>query len=322
MTARRSPFAIAFVAAVTALAALAGCGEDVSFTTGGALEAGAPGPADAASLVDAAPADDAPLVLDARDDGARTNPCAVESDASTACRSNGSTCRATKDCCSGRCEDGYCLKLGTCSAPGTPCDSRSGCCSERCEPTGRNGALACGQYCQADGARCDEPSDCCSLACNDGLCGGALCDVLGSPCDHDASCCSDRCENGRCAEDLVTCLPTGEACGGDAGAMAIGPMGPGAPALRCCSGFCDARTSRCDLGPGYCREPSAPCDVDGECCRGQCLRNADGVYACTAPCIPDGQDCNSNGDCCTGVCGGPLSQCGVAASICPVPLSP
>jgi len=292
------------------------CGEDVNFASGRAGVGGSP---DAASTDDSAarPADDAT----SRDSG-----CSFALDGSdSACRPNGSACRATKDCCSGRCEDGYCLKLGACAAPGAPCNTRSGCCSERCEPVGRNGGLACGPYCQADGARCAEASDCCALACNGGVCGGALCSVIGSSCGRDSECCSDRCEMGRCVPTAVACLPTGEGCSADGGGGFGGPMGPNQNqsgfGSRCCSGFCEARTGRCDLGPGFCREPSAPCNIDSECCRGSCLRNAQGgggdENVCTAPCLADGEDCNSNGDCCDGLCGGTQSRCGAFPMVCP-----
>ena len=308
---------LALLGAAFAVAAVA-CGEDVDFSSGRAVDAGA-------ALADAASGVDAPVGAvdggDARDEAGRDAPCSSGSDAALACRPNGAICRATKDCCSGRCEGGYCLKLGTCAAPGAPCSTRSSCCSGRCEPTGRSGALACGQYCLADGARCSSASDCCGVACNGGTCGGPLCSVVGTTCQRDSECCSGRCNGGRCGEAPASCLPTGEGCGVDAGAQ--GPFGPG---LRCCSDVCDPRTARCDLGPGGCRETSTPCDVDSDCCRGTCrpdgqlgnggVSNA-GVSVCTAPCLADGQDCNSNGDCCDGVCGGVESQCGIPMAACP-----
>ena len=88
--------------------------------------------------------------------------------------------------------------------------------------------------------------------------------------------------------------------------------------MACCSGFCKA--GRCDLGAGGCRESSTPCNQDGDCCRGQCLRNAQGVDVCTAPCLADGLACNSNGDCCGGFCGGSPSQCGALPPNCPMTL--
>ncbi|HEX3770785.1 MAG TPA: hypothetical protein VHV30_07975 [Polyangiaceae bacterium] len=290
-------------------AASLGCGEDVDFASG-ARDAGL-GPVDA-SAADAvpdvteepSPIDSGPPPADARDDG-RGLPCASQ------CNANGSACRTARDCCSGRCDDDYCLPLNACDAPGTPCTSRSTCCSGRCEPLGRNGAVVCGAYCEADHEACEQASDCCSLACNSGVCGGALCAVVGGACDRDSGCCSNRCEGGRCAAEPTACLPTGEACGTDAGAgFGVGPMmGPGGSASPCCSGVCDPTTQRCDLGPGSCREPSVPCSMASECCRiGTCEPNADGIRVCTAPCVADGQTCNSDGDCCNGSCSG-LGQC-------------
>jgi hypothetical protein len=146
-------------------------------------------------------------------------------------------------------------------------------------------------------------ADCCSLGCNNGVCGGQLCATAGSLCIGDGACCSGQCVAGHCALGPLACLPTGEACGDDA-------------TVRCCSGFCNDRTDRCDLGPGACRETSAPCNP-GECCRGQCERNAQGVEVCTAPCLAEGLDCNSDGDCCEGVCAGYPARCEVPLPICP-----
>ena len=314
---------LALLAFAFALAgAASACGEDVDFSSGRTQDAGAPDESDASMVSDAAP-ETAVADGNGRDVGARDGACFASDDAAPlVCRPNGALCRSTNDCCSRRCEDGYCLKLGTCAAPGAPCGTRSSCCSGRCEPTGRNGALECGQYCLADGARCAAAADCCGLACNGGTCGGALCSVVGGACAHDSECCSGRCDGNRCDVVFTSCLPTGEGCGADAGTAGSmtmgGPPDPNGPTLRCCgSGFCDAKTARCDLGPGSCRESSAPCNVDSDCCRGSCTRDADGVDVCTAPCLADGQDCNSNGDCCDGFCGGAQSQCGIAPPVCP-----
>ncbi len=151
---RRGRAGLALLAFALALAgAASACGEDVDFSSGKTQDAGAPAASDASTVSDAAP-ETSVTDGNARDVGARDGACFADDDAAMVCRPNGTLCRSTNDCCSGRCEDGYCLKLGTCAAPGAPCSTRSSCCSERCEPTGRNGALECSQYCLADGARC------------------------------------------------------------------------------------------------------------------------------------------------------------------------
>ena len=285
--------------------ATSACGENVDFASG--VDSGAPDGGAAADDRDDRPLDATTAARDAALDGAGRGPClgGFGPDAAGGpCRENGSMCRSTRDCCSGRCEQGYCLPSGACAAPGVACSTRSSCCSGRCEPLGRSGALACTQYCQADGTRCADPSDCCSLGCNGGTCGGSLCETSGAPCAGDSQCCSAQCNGNRCAPAPTSCLATGEGCGDESG-------------VKCCSGFCNARTGRCDLGPGGCRETSSPCNVDGDCCRGQCLRDPQGVDVCTAPCLADGQDCNSNGDCCDGVCAGSPSRCGALSPGCP-----
>ena len=269
------------------------CGEDVSFTTGrdggsgdGALEPSdsSPAPPDAKALGDAA-------FGFSRDSGC---PAGVGF-----CRPNGSSCHEARDCCFGRCAQGFCLPPNACSAPGVPCDTRTNCCSGRCEPSpSARGGLACLPYCQANGTSCDRPNECCSLGCNGGVCGGPLCVTAGGPCTDDSECCSAWCAGGTCVLPPSACLATGEGCSFDAGG------------LTCCTGFCN-RTGRCDLGGSVCREPSSPCNLDSDCCMGRCLRNAQGTYVCTAPCLADGEACYSNGDCCDGlVCSGIPQRCG------------
>ncbi len=288
----------------------AACGEEVDFSSGGQGPA-AMGP-DASAQLDAAPFEsndgstfakgprDARSAADAR--------CPPPSaGAAFACRENGSICRTSDDCCSGRCEQGYCLQAGTCDAPGTPCSTRNGCCSHRCDPSGRSNELACDQFCMADGAHCTGARDCCSLACNSGTCGGPMCLTAGTPCSGDASCCSGRCEPNGCAEPDSICLPSGEGCGQDGG-------------VKCCSGVCN-KTGRCDLGKGGpCREASTPCVLDTDCCLGRCLRNPQdprGETVCTAACLADGMDCNTNGDCCGRVCTGLATRCMTPVPGCP-----
>ena len=306
--ATRPLLALAFTLAFAPCA----CGEDVDFASGrvdgAAPDAvanpdGVPAMGDAPSDAPATPGDAPATFGDGALDAPANSSCPGDAGPG-GCRENGSMCRATRDCCSNRCEDGYCLPSSACSAPGVACNTRSNCCSLRCEPTGRMGGLACAQYCQADGTRCDDPSECCSLGCNGGLCGGSLCVTAGGACTDDSQCCSARCIGSRCVPVPAACLPTGEGCSEESG-------------MTCCSTFCNARTQRCDLGPGGCRESSSPCNVDGDCCRGQCLRDAQGVDVCTAPCLADGQDCNSNGDCCEGICTGAPSQCRALPPNCP-----
>src|ERR1700722_19581206 len=129
------------------------CGEDVDFSSGGA-DAGADH-----ALLEAAPGEAAPMLASDSEASTPSEAGPLE-DATTmesgcaggsACRENGTPCRSTKDCCSNRCEEGYCLPPGACAAPGAPCSTRSGCCSGRCEPSVHSGMLACAQYCLADG---------------------------------------------------------------------------------------------------------------------------------------------------------------------------
>lgn len=220
------------------------------------------------------------------------------------CSSDGVACRFPTDCCSNRCESGYCLPGGTCQAPGAACSARSECCSNRCEPRGPSGALICTPFCGANGASCDSAASCCSLACNAGTCGGTICRTAGTSCSNDSDCCGGRCDSDRCTEPPGSCFPSGEACGDDAG-------------VNCCSGTCNQSTGRCDLGGGQCREMSAPCTQKGECCLGDCTFSAiEGVSVCTAPCLLDGKNCNSNADCCTGICAGAPPRCVSPGNFC------
>ncbi len=298
-------------------ALLLGCGEEIDFASG--RDAGSPMVPDVSVPTADAPRDSSVGARDASKDGGvdgaygfhwpPDSGCPPQAFAAFACAANGALCRNGTDCCSGRCEGGYCLHEGTCTGPGSACDTRSGCCSQRCEPNTRTGALECGQYCLANGARCREASDCCSLGCNGGTCGFPICQTAGSPCNADGSCCSGRCAQTGCAETVANCLPSGEGCGQDGG-------------MKCCSGVCNGKTGRCDLGQGgACREPSSPCTADSDCCRQHCVRNPQdprGGSVCMAPCVADGQDCDSNGDCCAGsVCTGKPTLCETPTIGCP-----
>ena len=286
-----------------------GCGEDVNFTSGqtdGGASDGSLTPSATPGPSDATPRNRPVAFGPDRDDGG----CSLGFDASPDfCKQNGSICHSTRECCSSRCEQGYCLPGNACSAPGAPCNTRTNCCSGRCEPSepsGPRGNLFCSQYCQADGTSCDNPNECCSLGCNGGQCGGPLCVTAGGPCVDDSQCCSAKCIGGACFLAPSACLATGEGCGLDAGA------------LPCCTGFCNHGTGRCDLGGSLCREPSSPCDVDSDCCMGRCLRNTQGVYVCTAPCLAEGEACYSNGDCCNPlVCSGYPQRCEPLPPRCP-----
>jgi hypothetical protein len=290
---------------VVVILATAACGEDVKFTT--VLDAGP----DDVSL----PPIDSPAPPDANVRRgfpmgfAHDSACPAELDAGPDfCQPNGSLCHAPRDCCTGRCEQGYCLPMGTCYAPDAPCDTRGDCCSGRCEPMDGTGPLVCSQYCQAEGASCDNPNECCSLGCNGGKCGGPLCVVAGGTCVVDSQCCSVFCNRGVCFRPPSACVGTGEGCSPDGGAT-------------CCTGFCNGRTGRCDLTvSGMCLEPSSPCYSDNECCRplGRCMPNKLGIDVCTVQCQADGQDCNSSGECCDGlVCTGFPQRCAALPPGCP-----
>jgi hypothetical protein len=266
-----------------------GCADNVLFTSGDASDL-----SDAQARAAEASLSDGPRGADGAFADAR---CFAGADGGGACRPNGAYCQGATQCCSGRCEQSYCLPPGTCGAPGAPCSTRSGCCSGRCEPSARSGALVCGEYCRPEGARCGEAQSCCSLGCNGGTCSDTLCGTAGTYCRSNNDCCSNFCPRGRCEDGYLPCLPSGEACGSETGAS-------------CCSGVCNTTTARCDLGPGGCREPSSPCNVESDCCRAPCAPNAQGVLACAAPCLGEGADCNSSGDCCNGDCSGVPSKCG------------
>lgn len=306
----RGALAMAALAVTTVVLA---CGENVNFDTGGPdaavgeASSGAEAGADARGMEAGTAGGGDAGAVDASERGGEGNGdggCILVLDGAPLCRANGEACLSAKDCCSERCEDGYCLPPNACAAPNMPCAVRSNCCSARCEPVGRGGALLCAQFCAADGTHCDDASDCCSLACHDGACGGALCDIVGSACEENSDCCSGRCTGGWCALAFVTCSPTGEGCGDDAGLVP-----------PCCSGVCT--NGRCDSGGGACREESVPCTMTTDCCRGSCLENDAGVNVCHASCISDGS-CNSNGDCCAGeVCVGQPSRCQTPTRLCP-----
>ena len=301
--------ALALLGAALAVAAVA-CGEDVDFSSGRPVDAGA-------ALADATPGDDAPAGAvdggDARVDAGRDAACSSGSDAAIACRPNGAICRA-KGLLLGALRERLLPEARDVRGARRAVQHAEQLLQRALRADGPQRRAPCGQYCFADGARCARASDCCGVACNGGVCGGPLCSVVGTTCQRDSECCSDRCAGGRCGEAPASCLPTGEGCSVDAGAQ--GPFGPG---LRCCSNVCDPRTGRCDLGPTGCREASTPCEVDSDCCLGTCRPDGQsaGVSVCTAPCLADGQDCNSNGDCCDGVCGGVQSQCGIPMAACP-----
>ena len=292
---------------------IAACGEDIDFASGRDAAAPVMAPDAAPPVVDASlessvhlPSRPDAAVVDAAR-GAHHFPDAGCPSPVPMCAANGSFCQHAYDCCTGRCDQGYCLPSGTCAAPGAACNTRTGCCSNRCEPSNRTGALECAQYCMANGAPCRDASDCCSFGCNGGTCGGPLCSTAGSPCSSDATCCSGHCGPSGCAPTMGACLPTEEACDQDSG-------------MKCCSNFCNARTGRCDLGAGGCREQSSPCNSDSDCCRPSCLRNPQdprGASICAAPCLADGIGCNSNGDCCGGVCTGMPTVCETPSPFCP-----
>ena len=203
------------------------------------------------------------------------------------CQGNGATCSVASECCSGRCADRVCL-APSCGAPASACTSRDACCSGRCDPFGAGGALVCLAYCAADGSPCTHAADCCGLSCNGGACGGAICRREGDACTSAAKCCSNLCgSDGKCALVESACRPAGESC----------KSGGGMP---CCSGAC-TDSDRCDFGPGACSVPGQLCNLDGDCCRGTCVANGQGVRVCTAACLPSGGACASGADCCAGL---------------------
>lgn len=117
-----------------------------------------------------------------------------------ACKSRGSPCKKSEQCCSGGCEDKKKVKKRSgefkkdkvgkcaCSFRGGRCKERSDCCGTAPCVDGR-----CGLDCSATGESCLDSLDCCSdedvcafTTCDDGkfCCGGP-----GSPCDDDCDCC-------------------------------------------------------------------------------------------------------------------------------------
>ncbi len=135
------------VAAVSTWASA--CGEDVDFVTG-ASDAGHPTPpccVGTRRVPGAAQRDaratrclGAPEPVGMGDDASFPNPLSDVPPGSTAARRpaarTGPLCHSTRDCCSGRCEQGYRRPLGTCPTRGVACSMRGSCCSGRCEPYG------------------------------------------------------------------------------------------------------------------------------------------------------------------------------------------
>jgi len=73
------------------------------------------------------------------------------------CLSHRSTCKTSKQCCSGFCKRKRCV--GSCRQDGFPCRSRKECCSRACVQG------KCGGTCSARRTRCKRNEDCCSLRC-------------------------------------------------------------------------------------------------------------------------------------------------------------
>lgn len=179
------------------------------------------------------------------------------------CFSNGSSCDADGDCCTGICTGnddfaGYCIDP---VEDGSYCAGPHWCRSGRCEED-----TCIPTTCIATGEDCSVNASCCSGICtylgvytDDARCIEPL--TLGELCGRDEWCGSGFCVNGYCA--VGECLEQGQDC-------AWGNE------RRCCfPNFCSWRM---DYAPGWCTAPQAagaPC-LDASWCQSR-ICGEDGV---------------------------------------------
>ncbi len=189
------------------------------------------------------------------------------------CYTNGQSCFAGSDCCSG-----YCGSNRTCQATACvqdspvkgACTQNAQCCSGLCQG-GFCQPLT--NVCRGSGNACAANTDCCSKSCVGGTCSSAVsfCRQTSDSCFDNSECCSGKCtksggnQNGICKDTNVTgignCLVAGTvtACAG------AGPC-----EQACCSRACGS----VGASPGYkvCQNPSGChpvgelCQVNSDCC--------------------------------------------------------
>jgi hypothetical protein len=201
------------------------------------------------------------------------------------------TCGSPDECCSGKCDAGFCA----CRANGEPCTTSSECCSSYCDLAGQcaettecaNGGEACGELeccagfdcgtalgapvcCLPNGGTCSGGDECCSLGCQQSAC----CAADGVSCGGDSDCCFGGCVGYVCscaaAED--PCVEQQDCCQG----LACANDGTSVLCKTCAASSCH---SVCDLGAPLslslagCAEVIAAepciqaiCQVDAWCC--------------------------------------------------------
>jgi len=134
-------------------------------------------------------------------------------------------------------------------------------------------------------------TDSCEGSCGTSA-GTCWCDEL---CVSYGDCCTDVCEH--CGIDFM--------CGSD---PTDGPVDPTtAPTdfpVQPTSMLTPTPTSGDD---GQCHLNGEECDIDTECCSGNCFEKADGTRRCKKPvndgkCTPVGESCTKGGQCCSGKC--------------------
>ncbi len=209
------------------------------------------------------------------------------------CLPTAAPCQNPDDCCTPRCESGYCLEPATeCIQLNQACADSSECCSGRCEVyiTGDKVCVA-GVACTPAGAPCTLAADCCTLACAGGLCvEEGTCAMIGEDCQDNVNCCSNICNpSGTCDASSSSCIPAGEACGSNA---------------ACCSDSCaDVNgTMRCTM-VSVCKGGGELCSDPGDCCSGIC--GTDGLCPVMDQCQTGGEPCTGNHECCSGLCADP-----------------
>jgi hypothetical protein len=183
-------------------------------------------------------------------------------------------CGGNDECCSEKCNGGYCDTTLQCHGAGEGCQGSSQCCvgmlcgeDFKCEEAG----------CDVVGSRCASYGDCCGgLVCTDGGHVVGICVRPGSPfiqyCgDH---ICSEFESCSNCGVDCGTCAVQPPACAGD----------------PCVAGCCDGAI--CYYGT--CKSPvnGGLCIQDSDCLYGSCVG---GQCSCNSVV---GAVCGQSSDCC------------------------
>ena len=251
------------------------------------------------------------------------------------CSVDTAKCLADEDCCSGLCDAGACVPLGsTCTTAGNNCSTNSDCCSALC----MDGLCSqASSYCVQVSDACESDLDCCSRLCNFGgsgllgTCneppqGPANCKgIAGTVCGDCNECCSRLCEPfgesgvsicqgaSGCRQTGEICASDDECCGGspDSGLPGAGNascvMADGASFGVCRNAMsCSPQGNVCHLQDYACSVSSASnrC-CDGENANGSCILDEAGIPRCSGlsdTCLPAGTSCAMNEDCCENRC--------------------